>query len=75
MGYFGSWLPTTVGVVTAVALVQNVALAKTAAEVNQIAQAITVKIGKGNGSGILLQKNGDVYIGGFAEYWWPRDEN
>jgi tetratricopeptide (TPR) repeat protein len=63
MGYFGSWLPTTVGVVTAVALVQNVALAKTSAEVNQIAQAITVKIGigTGNGSGMLLQKNGDVY--------------
>jgi tetratricopeptide (TPR) repeat protein/V8-like Glu-specific endopeptidase len=63
MGYFGSWLPTTLGVVTAVALVQNVAVAKTAREVNQTAQAITVKIavGRGNGSGILLQKNGDVY--------------
>jgi tetratricopeptide (TPR) repeat protein len=65
MGYFGSWLPTTVSVVAMVALVQSVAVAKTAREVNQIAQAITVKVdagqGNGNGSGILLQKNGDVY--------------
>jgi tetratricopeptide (TPR) repeat protein/V8-like Glu-specific endopeptidase len=62
MGYLGSWLPT-VGAVAMVALVQNVAVAKTAREVNQIAQAITVKVavGQGNGSGILLQKNGDVY--------------
>jgi tetratricopeptide (TPR) repeat protein/V8-like Glu-specific endopeptidase len=62
MGYLGSWLPT-VGAVATVALVQNVAVAKTAREVNQIAQAITVKVavGQGNGSGILLQKNGDVY--------------
>jgi S1-C subfamily serine protease/lipoprotein NlpI len=47
----------------AVVLVQNVALAKTAREVNQISQAITVKIGSGkeNGSGVLLQKNGDLY--------------
>jgi tetratricopeptide (TPR) repeat protein/V8-like Glu-specific endopeptidase len=63
MGYFGSWLPTAVGAMAMVALVQNVAVAKTAREVNQIAQAITVKVavGQGNGSGILLQKNGDVY--------------
>jgi tetratricopeptide (TPR) repeat protein/V8-like Glu-specific endopeptidase len=62
MVYLGSWLPT-VGTVAMVALVQNVAVAKTAREVNQIAQAITVKVavGQGNGSGILLQKNGDVY--------------
>jgi tetratricopeptide (TPR) repeat protein len=62
MVYLGSWLPT-VGAVAMVALVQNVAVAKTAREVNQIAQAITVKVavGQGNGSGILLQKNGDVY--------------
>jgi tetratricopeptide (TPR) repeat protein/V8-like Glu-specific endopeptidase len=46
-----------------VALVQPVALAKSATEVNQIAEAITVKIaaGRKNGSGILLQKQGDVY--------------
>jgi S1-C subfamily serine protease len=63
MGYLGSWLPTTVGVMATVVLVQNVALAKTAREVNQIAQAITVKIGSGdmNGSGVLLRKNRDVY--------------
>jgi tetratricopeptide (TPR) repeat protein/V8-like Glu-specific endopeptidase len=62
MGYFGSWLPT-VGAAAMVALVQNVAVAKTAREVNQIAQAITVKVavGQSNGSGILLQKNGDIY--------------
>jgi tetratricopeptide (TPR) repeat protein/V8-like Glu-specific endopeptidase len=63
MGYLGSWLPTTVGVVAAVALVQNVAVAKSATEVNNIAQAIAVKISTtdGNGSGILLQKQGNVY--------------
>jgi S1-C subfamily serine protease len=59
----GQWLPTAFSVLTAVALVQNVAVAKSAPEINQIAQAITVRIavGQGNGSGILLQKNGDIY--------------
>jgi S1-C subfamily serine protease len=62
MGYLGSWLPTA-GVVAAVALVQTAVLAKSATEVNDIAQAIAVKIAttSGNGSGILLQKQGDVY--------------
>jgi tetratricopeptide (TPR) repeat protein/V8-like Glu-specific endopeptidase len=62
MGYLGSWLPTA-GVVAAVALVQSAVLAKSATEVNDIAQAIAVKIAttSGNGSGILLQKQGDVY--------------
>jgi tetratricopeptide (TPR) repeat protein len=46
-----------------VALVQSVAVAETSQAINQIAQAITVKIayGNGNGSGILLRKDGDVY--------------
>jgi tetratricopeptide (TPR) repeat protein len=59
----GRWLPTAFGVLTAVALVQNVAVAKSATEINKIAEAITVRIAveKGNGSGILLQKDGDVY--------------
>jgi tetratricopeptide (TPR) repeat protein len=59
----GRWLPTAFGVLTAVALVQNVAIAKSAPEINQIAQAITVRIAVGaeNGSGILLQRDGDVY--------------
>jgi tetratricopeptide (TPR) repeat protein len=59
----GRWLPTAFSVLTAVALAQNVAIAKSAPEINQIAQAITVRIavGKENGSGILLQKDGDVY--------------
>jgi tetratricopeptide (TPR) repeat protein len=62
MGYLGNWLPTA-GVVAAVALVQSAVLAKSATEVNDIAQAIAVKIAttSGNGSGILLQKQGDVY--------------
>jgi tetratricopeptide (TPR) repeat protein len=61
MGYLGSWLPTTVGI--SVVLVQPAVLAKSATEVNNIAQAIAVKISTtdGNGSGILLQKQGDVY--------------
>jgi hypothetical protein len=50
MVYLGSWLPT-VGAVAMVALVQNVAVAKTAREVNQIAQAITVKVAVGQGNG------------------------
>jgi tetratricopeptide (TPR) repeat protein/V8-like Glu-specific endopeptidase len=62
MGYLGRWLPTA-GVVAAVALVQSAVLAKSPTEVNDIAQAIAVKIATtgGNGSGILLQKQGDVY--------------
>jgi S1-C subfamily serine protease len=62
MGYLGSWLPTA-GVVAAVVLVQSAVLAKSPTEVNDIAQAIAVKIAttSGNGSGILLQKQGDVY--------------
>jgi tetratricopeptide (TPR) repeat protein len=59
----GRWLPTAFSVLTAVALVQNVAVAKSATEINKIAEAITVRIAveKGNGSGILLQKDGDIY--------------
>jgi tetratricopeptide (TPR) repeat protein len=59
----GRWFPTAFGVLTAVALVQNVAIAKSAPEINQIAQAITVRValGKENGSGILLQRDGAVY--------------
>jgi tetratricopeptide (TPR) repeat protein len=59
----GRWLPTAFSVLTAVALVQNVALAKSATEIYKIAQAITVRIAVGaeNGSGILLQRDGDVY--------------
>jgi tetratricopeptide (TPR) repeat protein len=56
-----SWLAWGVGI--SVALVQPGVLAKSATEVNDIAQAIAVKISTndGNGSGILLQKQGDVY--------------
>ncbi len=56
-----------------VAMVQQGAAAKTAREVNQIAKAITVKIDfkkqdsrgnslNGNGSGILLRQDGDIYM-------------
>jgi tetratricopeptide (TPR) repeat protein len=56
-----SWLAWGVGI--SMALVQPAVLAKSATEVNDIAEAITVKIATtdGNGSGILLQKQGDVY--------------
>jgi hypothetical protein len=59
----GRWLPTAFSVLTAVALVQNVAVAKPAPEIYEVAQAITVRIavGEENGSGILLQRDGDVY--------------
>jgi tetratricopeptide (TPR) repeat protein len=57
------WLPIAFSMFTTVALMQNVAVAKSAPEINQIAQAITVRIalGEGNGSGILLKKDGDIY--------------
>jgi S1-C subfamily serine protease len=60
---FRFFLPTALGVFTAVALVQTVVVAKPAPEINRIAQAITVRIavGEEHGSGILLKKNGDVY--------------
>jgi tetratricopeptide (TPR) repeat protein len=63
MGYMGNWLPTTIGVVAMVVVLQQGALAKTAREINQIAKAITVSISfpGGNGSGILLRRDGDVY--------------
>jgi tetratricopeptide (TPR) repeat protein/V8-like Glu-specific endopeptidase len=67
MDYLGNWLPTAIGVVALVATAQVGAVAKSAQEVNKMAKAITVKIsfatqgGLGNGSGILLQKQGDVY--------------
>jgi tetratricopeptide (TPR) repeat protein len=56
-----SWLAGGMGI--SVALVQPSVSAKSATEVNNIAQAIAVKISttNGNGSGILLQKQGDVY--------------
>ena len=56
-----SWLAWGVGI--SVALVQPAVLAKSATEVNDIAQAIAVKIaiGNENGSGILLQRQGNVY--------------
>jgi tetratricopeptide (TPR) repeat protein len=57
-----SWLAWGLGF--SVALVQPAALAKSAVEVNRIAQAITVKITNIEGrigSGVLLQKQGDTY--------------
>jgi V8-like Glu-specific endopeptidase len=56
-----SWLAWGVGI--SVILVQPVALAKTAVQVNDVAQAITVKISAStsSGSGILLQRQGAVY--------------
>jgi S1-C subfamily serine protease len=56
-----SWLAWGVGI--SVILVQPVALAKTAVQINDVAQAITVKISAStsSGSGILLQRQGDVY--------------
>ncbi len=55
------WLAWGLGI--SVALVQPAVLANSATEVNDIAQSIAVKIAttNGNGSGILLQKQGDVY--------------
>lgn len=45
------------------AVVNPAQIAKSAVEINKLARAITVKIGEGSrqGSGILLQQQGDVY--------------
>jgi tetratricopeptide (TPR) repeat protein/V8-like Glu-specific endopeptidase len=67
MEYLGNWLPTPIAVVALLVVTQQAVLAKTSREIGQIAQAITVNVpfvnkdGQGNGSGVLLQKNGDVY--------------
>jgi tetratricopeptide (TPR) repeat protein len=64
--YRSSLFLTAALVGTTVALVQPVAAAKSAAEVEVIAKAVTVEIklkNKGsNGSGIIIQKQGDLYI-------------
>ncbi len=56
---------------TLLVVTQQAVLAKTSREIGQIAQAITVNVPfvkqdsqgeiRSNGSGVLLQKNGDVY--------------
>jgi tetratricopeptide (TPR) repeat protein len=67
MSYSGNWLPTVIGTVALVATAQAGARAKSATEVGKIAEAITVKISyvkqnkPSNGSGILLQKQGNLY--------------
>jgi tetratricopeptide (TPR) repeat protein len=52
-----------VGAVATIPLVQMAASAKSATEINKIAQSITVMISEsgGQGSGVILQKQGDVY--------------
>jgi S1-C subfamily serine protease len=62
MSYF-SWFLTAALVGMNVALVQPLVVAKSATEVERIAKAITVEINssKGSGSGVLLQRQGDVY--------------
>jgi tetratricopeptide (TPR) repeat protein len=67
MGYLGTWLPTAIGIVAVVTTVRVGAANESAQKVARIAEAITVKISFANqdesqyGSGILLQKQGDVY--------------
>jgi tetratricopeptide (TPR) repeat protein len=63
--YRSSWFLATALLGTNVAVVQQVAGAKSAVEVGRIAKAITVEIkaigSTDIGSGILLQRQGDVY--------------
>ncbi len=61
--YRSSLLLTTTLLGTNIALLQNVAAAKSAVEVGEIATAIIVEIKTANkiGSGILLQRQGDTY--------------
>ncbi len=52
-----------IGIAATIPLVQTVAVAKTASEVGDVATSITVLItnSSGNGSGVLLQHQGNVY--------------
>ncbi|WP_310482755.1 serine protease, partial [Chamaesiphon sp. VAR_48_metabat_403] len=52
-----------VGAVATIPLVQMAASAKSATEINKIAQSITVMISASGsqGSGVILQKQGDIY--------------
>jgi serine protease Do len=61
MAVRSSWLLGSLG--TVIVLVQPAVLAKSVTEVNRIAWAITVQIAtaRGNGSGILLQRQDGVY--------------
>jgi tetratricopeptide (TPR) repeat protein len=63
--YRSSWWLAAAWIGTNVALVQQVVVAKSVTEIGRTAQAITVEIRQvgsdGVGSGILLQRQGDVY--------------
>jgi tetratricopeptide (TPR) repeat protein len=57
-------IPTLFGVGATIALIQPAAMAKSATEVGEIAKAITVHLSSDlgeNGSGIILQRQGDIY--------------
>jgi tetratricopeptide (TPR) repeat protein len=64
MGYLRNGV-SIVGAVTIIALMQNMAVAKTAAAVKEIARSVTVELKlqkQGSvGSGIIIQRTGDVY--------------
>jgi tetratricopeptide (TPR) repeat protein len=58
------FLPAIFGIGATISLIQSTATAKSAIEIGEIAKAITVRITSdigGNGSGIILQQQGDVY--------------
>jgi tetratricopeptide (TPR) repeat protein len=56
------FLTNLLGVATLVVLTQNLASAKTASEVKQIATAVTVRItGSSEGSGIIAERQGNLY--------------
>jgi tetratricopeptide (TPR) repeat protein/S1-C subfamily serine protease len=63
--YRSSLFLTAAFVGTTVALIQPVAAAKSASEIQSIARAVTVEIKRqkqqDNGSGIIIQKQGDLY--------------
>jgi Flp pilus assembly protein TadD len=52
-----------VGISVTISLVQTIAVAKTPPEIGEIAKAITVLIAddNGQGSGVILQRQGDIY--------------
>jgi S1-C subfamily serine protease len=58
------FLPAIFGIGATISLIQSTATAKSAIEIGEIAKAMTVRITSdigGNGSGIILQQQGDVY--------------
>ena len=62
MNYSLSLSASILGTISSIALVQPAALALTASQIDQIAEAITVLDTPGSsGSGVIIQREGNIY--------------